>query len=120
MKHLLLIFLAVISFVIYNGCDSATDSKSTSTTPPVLVSPYDNDSNVARLTTFQWTGTADVIWVDVNASFSTPLTYAVSGTSYTLTSPLNANSYYYWKAGRTIGTTIYWSDSYFYFRTGPN
>ena len=120
MKHLLLIFFAVILVVIYNGCDSATDSKSTSTTPPSLVYPYDNDSNVATMTTFRWTGTADVIWLDVNPAFSNPVSYTVSDTSYTVTDPFSANSSYYWKAGRTIGGTIYWSADYFYFRTGSN
>jgi hypothetical protein len=120
MKYLILFCFLAFLIILQSGCDSATDSKSISTAPPVLVSPYDNDSNVATLTTFVWTGTADVIWLDVNSSFSNPVSYAVSGTTFTVTDPLSSYGSYYWKAGRTIGSTTYWSDNYYYFRTGAN
>ena len=118
MKYLIVFFIICCSAFIFSSCDSSTDSKSTSTTPPSLVSPYDNDSNVATLTPFQWTGEANVIWIDVNPSFPSPLSYTVTGTSYTLTTPLSPNSLYYWKAGKIVGSTTYWSSNYYYFRTG--
>ncbi len=118
MKYLLL-FLFIVSIIfISNGCDSGTDSKSISTTPPVLVYPYDNDSNVSVMTTFRWTGTADIVSIDLNPGFTDPVSYTVTGTSHTVSDPLSSYSAYYWKAGRNIGGTIYWSDNYYYFRTG--
>ncbi|MEO8514407.1 MAG: hypothetical protein ABI543_12675 [Ignavibacteria bacterium] len=120
MKYLVLFSLICISTVLFNACDSSTDSKSTSTNPPALVSPYDNDSNQALLTPFQWTGEAQVIWIDVNPTFPSPLSYTVSGTSYTLTTPLSPNTSYYWKAGRIVGSTTYWSTNYYHFRTVIN
>lgn len=106
-------------FLFINGCDNGADSKSISTTPPVLIYPYDNDSNVAVMTTFRWSGTADVIWLDVSPAFPTPVSYTVTDSAFTVPDPLSSYSAYYWKAGRTIGGTIYWSDNYYYFRTGP-
>lgn len=117
------IYLPVIILMIiflFQSCDSVTDTKSINTTPPVLVKPYDYDSNVSIHTTFEWTGVADVIWLDNNASFPNPVSYTVSGNSYTVTDPLSTYSSYYWKAGRTIDGNIYWSANHYYFRTGGN
>lgn len=110
----------IITAVLIYGCDSVTDLKSVNTAPPVLVKPYDYDSNVSIHTTFEWTGVADVIWLDVNSAFANPVSYAVSGNTYTVSDPLSSYSSYYWKAGRTIGGRIYWSENYYYFRTGGN
>jgi len=120
MKTLLGFFFIFVLFTVYLGCDSATDSKSISVAPPGLVKPYDNDSNVSLNTTFEWSGTADVIWIDINPSFSAPQIFNVTGNSYTLTSPLSPNSLYYWKAGHTVSGSTYWSANYFFFRTGAN
>jgi len=120
MKNLLGFLIIITSIILYTGCDSATDSKSVSVAPPSLVKPSDNDSNIAINTTFEWTGNADVIWVDVNPSFSAPLVYNVTGNSFTIPTPLSQNSPYYWKAGHTVSGTTYWSANYYYFRTGSN
>lgn len=120
MKYLILFSVFCYSAFLFTGCDSSTDSKSTSNTPPALVSPYDNDSNVALLTPFQWTGEANVIWIDVNPSFPNPISYTVTGTTYTLTTPLSANGSYYWKAGKIVSGTTYWSSNYYHFRTRAN
>ncbi len=77
-----------------------------------------NDTNVSIHTTFEWSGTADVIWLDVNPSFSNPVAYTVTGNSYTVTDPLSTFGNYYWKAGRTVGGKVYWSENYYYFQTG--
>ncbi len=117
MKQLILFFVLCSFVIILNGCDSSTDSKSTSNTPPTLVYPYDNDSNVALLTNFRWTGEANVIWIDTNPSFPSPISYTVTGTTFTLTTPLSANTSYYWKAAKIVSGTPYWSSNYYYFRT---
>ena len=97
----------------------SVSAKSVSTTPPTLVSPADGDTNVTVNTTFTWTGEADVLWLDLNPSFANHSTFSVTGTSYTVTSPLNPNTIYYWKAGKTVGSTTYWSQYNFHFTTGP-
>lgn len=118
-KYYYIPVIIIAAFMIYS-CDSVTDLKSVNTAPPVLVKPYDYDTNVSIHTAFEWTGVADVIWLDVNSSFSNPVSYAVSGNSYTVTDPLSTYSAYYWKAGRTIGGKIYWSENHYYFTTGGN
>ncbi|MCC6866754.1 MAG: hypothetical protein IT280_11410 [Ignavibacteria bacterium] len=110
--------LLLCSFIILSGCDSATDSKATDPTPPTLLTPADGDTNVSRSTTFTWSGTADVLWLDVNSSFNNHTEYSVSGTSFTVPAPLNPNTYYYWQAGRNVGGRMYWSQYSFHFRTG--
>ncbi len=121
MKHLFAVLLLASIFVFMYGCDSATDSKSVSTNPPGLLKPYEGDSNVSRATTFEWSGTATVISIDVNPTFATPLyTYTVTGNAYTIPTVLEANSVYFWKAGNTVGGTTYWSSDYFRFKTGAN
>jgi hypothetical protein len=111
--------LLIIGFVLLNqGCDSITDSKPISNAPPVILKPYNNDTNVSIHTTFEWSGVADVIWLDVNSSFSNPVVFSVTGNSYTVTDPLSIYGAYYWKAGRTIGGKVYWSENYYYFLTG--
>lgn len=118
------LFVAVVILFnvlfIFSGCDTGTESKSVSANPPVLLSPYDGDTNVAVHTTFTWSGEAQVIWIDVNPDFSNPLVYTVSGNSFTLTEPLSVYTYYYWKAGKVVGNSTFWSENYFYFSTGVN
>ena len=118
MKFAGLLFVLVVFVFLYEGCDSVTDSKPISNAPPVLLKPYNNDTNVSIHTTFEWSGTADVIWLDVNPSFSNPVVFTVTGNSYTVTDPLSIYGAYYWKAGRTVGGKIYWSENYYYFVTG--
>ncbi len=118
MKYISFFLIFLIFALLYTGCDSATDSKPVSNAPPVLLKPYDNDTNVSINTTFEWSGTADVIWLDINPSFSNPQSFSVTGNSYTVTDPLSIFGNYYWKAGRTIGGTVYWSENYYHFVTG--
>jgi hypothetical protein len=115
-----MLLLFAIAFC-YSGCDSATDSKSVSVNPPGLLKPYDGDSNVSRATTFEWSGEATTIQIDINPNFNTPkFTYAVTGNAFTITTPLEAHSVYYWKAGKTVGSTTYWSENSYRFKTGAN
>lgn len=118
MKYISFLFAVIFFSMLHYGCDSATDSRPISNAPPVILKPYNNDTNVAIYTTFEWSGTADVIWLDVNPSFSNPLSYSVTGNSYTVTDPLSIYGSYYWKAGRTVGGKIYWSENYYFFTTG--
>jgi len=121
MKHILALLILAFMAVFVYGCDSATDSKSVSTNPPGLLKPYEGDSNVSRAVTFEWSGTATVLIIDVNPTFATPLyTYSVTGNTFTMPTALTANSVYYWKAGNTVGGTTYWSTDYFRFKTGGN
>lgn len=120
MKHLLAVLLIASTFVIMYGCDSATDSKSVSNNQPGLLKPYDGDSNVSRATTFEWSGTATIINIDVNPTFENPVSYNVTGNAYTIPTALEPNSVYYWRAGNTVGSTTYWSTNYFRFKTGAN
>jgi hypothetical protein len=45
------------------------------------------------------------------------MTYEVSGESFTLTNPLAPNTVYFWKAGITSGSGVYWSSSIYRFTT---
>lgn len=117
-------FIVVILIAVsysFIGCDSVSDSKPVSTTPPTLTYPADNDSNVSVTPTFTWSGTADKVQVSSNPTFSTLVHSAdVSGNSYTMPGPgLQHGIYYYWRAGRTSGATVYWSVNYHTFRTIP-
>lgn len=118
MKYISFFLLIFFFSILQTGCDSATDSRPVSNAPPVILKPYNNDTNVSIYTTFEWSGTADVIWLDVSPAFSNPVVYAVTGNSYTVTDPLSIFGSYYWKAGRTVGGKIYWSENYYYFTTG--
>ena len=72
------------------GCDSVTDSKPGSTTPPTLTAPPDNDTNVALLPVFTWTGNADKLEISLYSDFRTiKYSRGVSGTQYVLDSALN-------------------------------
>ena len=113
----LFIILIIITVVIANGCDSASDSKATSVAAPILVSPVDGDTTVSRTPAFSWTNNADKLEIDENAAFSSPFSYNVSGTQFTFPAQLMANTWYYWRAGITSGTTTYWSESIYHFRT---
>jgi len=120
MKFTLLVFTVLLTAYLFSSCDNGADSKSVSTSPPVLVSPSDGDTNVAVHTTFTWSGDAHVLWVDVSPDFSNPLVYNVTGNSFTLTEPLSVYTFYYWKAGKVIGSSTFWSENYYYFSTGGN
>ena len=113
---LLMVFCALI---VVSGCD-ATDSVPVSTAAPVLVSPADTSTNISLTPTFTWTGNADKLDIGSNNTFTTIIQSAsVTGTSYTLTTPLQANTQYFWRAGHTAGSTVYWCNTIFSFRTKP-
>ena len=115
-----LLLTAVFAFFVLSGCDSATDSKPVSVTPPVLVSPPDRDTTQSLTPTFKWTGTADKIQIDRSNNTFTDIIQAsdVTGNSYAMPSGvLVAGRTYYWRAGITAGSTVYWSSSVYSFRT---
>jgi len=122
MKALIFFITAFVCVILYSGCDSATDSKSISVTPPGLVEPANNDTMVAAAPLFKWNNNADQLQIDVSAGFENPFyTTAVTGNQFQLPSGvLNPSSYYYWRAGTTVGGTTYWSQDRFFFRTRPN
>ncbi|SRR5260221_6741642 len=121
MKSICYFLLAVFcTLIIISGCDSSTDSKPISTAAPVLVSPADTSSNISLTPTFTWTGSADKLEIGSNNTFTTIIQSAnVTGTTYTVTTPLQANTLYFWRAGLTAGSTVYWCTNIYSFRTRP-
>jgi hypothetical protein len=120
MNYRIIIFLIFgISALYLSGCDSATDSKSVSVTTPSLIEPADNDSNVVLAPTFKWSGSADKLQVAPNSTFSTPVYSSdITGTQFTMPSGyLDNYTIYYWRAGKTSGSTVYWSSTSFRFKT---
>jgi hypothetical protein len=115
--NFLFIILIIIAGLISHGCDSPGDSKATSVAAPILVSPNDGDTTVSKTPVFNWTNDADKLEIDENAAFSSPFSYAVSGTQFTYPGQLVGGIWYYWRAGVTSGTTVYWSESIYHFRT---
>lgn len=113
----LTIIAAIILFVFYSGCDSPSDSKAVSITPPALVSPNDGDTTVSVNPVFTWTNEADKFEIDDNGGFTSPNSYVVSGTQFTLPFALQAGHWYYWRAGISSGSTTYWSQDIYHFRT---
>jgi hypothetical protein len=124
MKYSLLILLILIlgSALTFNSCDSVTDSKPESVSRPVLIAPADNAVNVPTAAQFKWDGTATVIEIDINSSFNSAqkLSYSVSASPYNIPVPLSTNTFYYWRAGNTVGGTTYWSENNYTFTTGSN
>ena len=123
MRHLKCysIILLFVLFV-FSSCDSPSGSKPETITKPSLVSPTDNSSNVSLTPTLSWTGTADILEIASNPSFTPPLVYtaSVSGQSHKVPSgKLVNNTRYYWHAGKKSGTDVYWSDEKFSFVTVP-
>jgi len=114
-----IILLLVFFTYCFIGCDSVSDSKPVSTTPPSLISPADLDSGVSITPTFTWSGTADKLQVSSNSAFSSVLYSSdVTGTSHTMQGYSLAHGvYYFWRAGRTSGATVYWSTNYHKFKT---
>ena len=121
MKALIVLCITLFSLFFYTGCDSATDSKSISVTPPGLVEPANNDTMVAVAPLFKWNNSADQLQIDISSGFENPFyTTAVTGNEFQLPSGiLNPSTYYYWRAGTTVGGTTYWSQDRFFFRTRP-
>lgn len=116
---IILFFIFSISILYLSGCDSVTDSKSVSVTTPTLIEPADNDSNVALTPTFKWSGSADKLQVATNSTFNTIIWPCdISGTQYTMPpGHLENDQIYYWRAGKTSGSTVYWSTTSFRFKT---
>ncbi len=119
MKYISLTIIVMLAVIWGYGCDSVTDSKPVSTTPPTLTAPPDNDTNVALLPVFTWTGNADKLELSVNSNFENIIhTASVTGNQYVYPGPaLESDKYFYWRAGVTAGSTVYWSTSYFTFKT---
>ncbi len=121
MKVHLLIFVLLITFAfIFSSCDSPTDSKAVSVSSPSLVYPADGDTLSGGVIPFQWNGTADKFQISCFPSFAQLLYDAnISGT----TCSVNVtnfdkcdNSYtYYWRAGLSSGSNVYWSEVTYHF-----
>ncbi len=118
--YLLILFASIFFF---NGCDSPSGSKPDVVSKPVLVAPSDNATNVSLAPLFKWTGAADKMEIAVNPGFGAgdiKHTAAVSGQQYQMPSNiLQKGTLYYWRAGKTSGSSIDWSESIFTFRTIP-
>ncbi len=108
----------LLSAMFIGGCDSPTESKATSVSAPSLSEPADNASGVSRTPMFKWTGNANKLVYATNSNFDNAVTIDVSGTEYTMASPMNANTTYFWKAGKTNGTTVVWCSNFWRFTTG--
>jgi hypothetical protein len=112
------VLLILFSAILITGCDSPTETKATSVTAPSLSEPADNATGVSRTPVFKWTGSADKLVYATNSNFDNAVTIDVSGSEYTMPSPMNANTTYFWKAGKTNGTTVVWCANYRRFTTG--
>jgi subtilisin-like proprotein convertase family protein len=70
---------------------------------PTLTTPSDGATGVSTTPTFSWTGVADAesytleIATDVDFTNIVHTASNITGTSYTLTTVLNANTVYYWR-----------------------
>ena len=115
LNYILFTFLFIL--VATGGCDSPTETRAISITPPSLISPPDNATGVSLTPTFTWRGNADKLAIATNSNFDGAMTYEVSGESFTLTNPLAPNTVYFWKAGITSGSGVYWSSSIYRFTT---
>lgn len=98
--------------IITIGCDSPTESKAVSVTAPVITEPVDNATGVSLTPNFKWTGSADKLEYATNSNFTGGVIVDVSGTEYTPTTPLNPNTTYFWKAGKTNGASVVWCDNW--------
>jgi hypothetical protein len=118
LKYYILI-LASFFLIIMAGCDSPSDSKASSVSPPSLISPADRDTNVTLTPTFTWTGSADILVIAKSSTFSNPVySVPVTGTSFKMPGGfLDYSTIYYWHAGITSGNTVYWSEKIFMFTT---
>lgn len=122
MKNIsIFLFTLFASFFLFNGCDSPTGSKPDVVSKPVLVSPENNSANVSLAPLFKWTGTADKLEIATNPNFGSgdiKHTTNISGQQYQMPSnKLQRGTRYYWRVGKTAGTSIDWSTSIFSFTT---
>ena len=119
MKYISITIVVLFVMMWSYGCDSVSDSKPVNTTPPVLTEPADNDSTVSQIPVFKWTGSADKLEISMSPDFTDIIhTANVTGNEYVYTgAPLTPGPFYYWHAGVTAGTTVYWAEQYFKFRT---
>jgi lysyl endopeptidase len=108
----------LFSAILLTGCDSPTETKATSVTAPTLSEPADNATGVSRTPHFKWTGSADKLEYATNSTFDNAVSNDVSGTEFTLATPLSANTTYFWRAGKMNGTSIVWCSTYLRFTTG--
>lgn len=120
MRKLILIsaLSAFIFILTFSGCDSPTDSKAISVTAPSLSEPADNSSGITRTPNFKWTGSADKLECATNSNFENAISWDVSGSEYTIPTPLNPGTTYFWRAGKKNGTAIVWCEQYWRFTTG--
>lgn len=111
------LFLFLI-LVAVPGCDSPTESKAVSVSAPSLSEPTDNATGIALTPHFKWTGNADKLECATNSNFENAISWDVSGSEYTASSPLSANTTYFWRAGKMNGNSIVWSETNWRFTTG--
>lgn len=118
MKYKFFIIAALLVFLGVNGCDSPSDSKATTVSTPVLVEPADNATGIALRPHFKWTNEGDQLKYATNSNFDNAITVTVSGTEFTLTESLSPQTTYFWKVGKSSGTNVVWSETYWRFTTG--
>lgn len=122
MKRYMCFLTILLSLLfVFSSCDSPSGSKPDAVTKPSLISPNDNATNISTNPTFKWNGEADKLEISRNITFSQVVYSAtVSGQTHTMPAGyLGTNSRYYWHAGKTSGSDIYWSDEKFTFVTAP-
>ena len=117
--YLIILFASIFFF---NGCDSPSGSKPDVVSKPVLESPSDKATDISITPQFRWTGSADKLEIAINSGFNSGdivRSITVSGQEYTLPSSLalSRGKMYYWRAGKTAGSSIDWSESIYSFTT---
>jgi hypothetical protein len=116
-----ILFLIIIPVIVLTGCDSPSGSKPDPVTRPELVSPENNATNVPLTPLFKWTGEANIIQVATNPNFGAndvKHTAAISGQQYNMPAGVLQNGIrYYWRVGKSTGSTTDWSSSIFSFVT---
>lgn len=113
------IILLIILILTSAGCDSPTDSKAITVSAPSLVEPADNSTGISLAPIFKWSGDASKIEIATNTTFENPVyTSEVSGTEFTLPSGvLQGGTVYFWRAGKSVSNSMYWSADAYRFTT---
>ena len=116
--YILSILITFSIFLFVNGCDSVTDSKANPITLPIPATPVDGDSTVSVTPTFTWTNNADKLQISTKRTFENPITFDVSGNTYSLPAGnLQSGTWYFWQVGILGNNIENWSSQYFSFKT---
>lgn len=101
--------------VVCNGIDDDCNSATPDFPAPTLASPANGATNVSTAPTLSWSGiscaTSYGVQVATDSQFSSVvINQTVTGTSFTVSTPLSNNTTYYWRVNATkSGETSAWS-----------